>query len=227
MAMNRGWGESRKASRASLFVKLDCQFVFTQIDKTFLAATKLTDTVLDSGTNPAVSHFHYFSPFRGILELQLIPLLSFGDLRNFWVAYEKRDCDTFRKTLEALQGKVLDHVSDPRAKEIWMDALSWAARNPEEVLVAKRHEWDSPNLIAFMTLAIENQIPATSEETLTLLREISKRAQVVRFDLDTYRKKVNEALEPIKSGELTEKQEEQARSLMRQSEAERIKRMNS
>ena len=74
---------------------------------------------------------------------------------------------------------------------------------------------------------IENQIPTTSEETLTLLREISKRAQVVRFDLDTYRKKVNESLGPIMSGELTEKQEEQARSLMGQSEAERIKRMNS
>jgi hypothetical protein len=103
-----GLGRIQKiASRVrSLFVKLDCQFVFTQIDKTLLAATKLTDTVLDSGTNPAVSHFHYFSPFRGILELQLILLLSFGDLRNFWVAYEKRDCGTFRKTLEGLQGKV-------------------------------------------------------------------------------------------------------------------------
>jgi hypothetical protein len=57
-----GLGRIQKiASRVrSLFVKLDCQFVFTQIDKTLLAATKLTDTVLDSGTNPAVSHFHTF-----------------------------------------------------------------------------------------------------------------------------------------------------------------------
>jgi hypothetical protein len=61
----------------------------------------------------------------------------------------------FAKRLKGYRVKCLDHVSDPRAKEIWMDALSWAARNSEEVLVAKRHEWDSPNLIAFMTLVDE------------------------------------------------------------------------
>lgn len=311
-----GFGGIEKISSLvkKFIVEHDCQFVFTQLDKGFLAATKLTDTLLDSTSNMAVSFTHYFSPIRGLLELSLIPLLTFGDRKEFWAAYEKRDCKKFGKILETLQMRVIDQVKDERTKELLSDALSWAIGHPDQVLIVKRQEWDSPNLIAFMSLVdevrviadekharevkihhdeqsqfgksiqwtfdvmkdiekvekhsflltlkrrtdssykspieiissksspglqvvdialwlikrySEDALPAACAGSLELTREIVERARIVRFNLETYRDKIQKAFQSIMSTELTSGQEERARAFFNEIEQRRLIRIGS
>ncbi|CAI4033356.1 hypothetical protein DNFV4_03792 [Nitrospira tepida] len=133
----------------------ECEYVFTMLDKCHLAATKLADTLLDSYHNKGVSHLHYVSPLRAFLELSLIPLITYGDRVTFWNAYEKLDHGQFKKVLERLQARVVEKVRDARARDLLSDALSWAIRYPDAVLVVGRDDLDSPNLVTFMSLIDE------------------------------------------------------------------------
>jgi hypothetical protein len=73
-----------------LFAKTDSKFLFTKIDKVHFAATKFADTVLDSGTNQAMSLVQYGPPaIRLPLAVQLIQLLEKDDLVQWWKAFEQ------------------------------------------------------------------------------------------------------------------------------------------
>ena len=126
--------------------------IFVKIDKQFLAATKLCDTLLDSADNKAISPHQYFTTLKGILEIRLIPLIKRKDRIAFWDSYKTGNRDGFIKILEQLQFRVVEHIQDQRTKEVLGDALSWAIRNPSAFFYVKRDKGDSPNLVSLLTL---------------------------------------------------------------------------
>jgi hypothetical protein len=141
-----------------LFVKTESRFLFTAIEKEHFAATKFADTLLDSGTNHAMSLVQYGPPAARLpLALQLIQLLTHDDLVKWWRAFEKDDDVAFAKMmsrpllrLEEFHRSGLYH---DRTAQLLRDALTWGIAHPQKLLEGGMHALDSPNVVA-LTLII-------------------------------------------------------------------------
>src|SRR4029077_5569829 len=124
---------------------VQARFVFTQLEKAHVASTKLVDTVLDSGTNQAVSTMHY--GFRGLrlpLAHIITECMTTRDQEDFWEAYRTRDGETFAQVVRRVDAKFHAQVVDRRLKGVLGDAFAWAVAHPIEVLDFKRDEGDAP-----------------------------------------------------------------------------------
>lgn len=138
----------------SLFLRYQCRFLFTRIDKSHLAAMKFVDTLLDSGLNGAVSNFHYGLRFNRLyLAHILVAMLDRSDREEFWTAYAEGDSGGFRRILLRVEGRIQSRVDDPRTRQLLLDAITWATANPEPLLEGTRSALDSPNIVA-MTLLV-------------------------------------------------------------------------
>jgi hypothetical protein len=142
---------------SNFFLKQDCQFFFTRIVKTHLAATKLFDVLMDSGVNKAVSNLHY--ALRGMrlpLAIQLIQIMDDNDRREFWDAYRKGSACDFRAVLTRLRDRLVEAHSaglyHDRTVQLLRDGLDWGIAYPEPLIAEKQGELDSPNIVAFSLL---------------------------------------------------------------------------
>lgn len=147
-------GIERIAKNVLQFItKYDALFIFTMVEKTHVASTKLVDTLLDNGINKAVSSFHYGIRFlRLYLTHVIVQLLSPENQVEFWQVFEKGDSKSFCKILGDLHWRVKTYVEDPRTKELLLDAILWGIDHPAELLDYTRTEHDSPNIIALSLL---------------------------------------------------------------------------
>ena len=137
----------------SLIQDRDCFFIFTRIEKEHVAATKLVDTLMDSGINKGVSHLHYgVKILRLPIALCIIEQLDYQDRLEFWQVYETGDSLGFCKILGRLAWRIKQNVGDQRLKELIIDAISWAIKYPDPLLEATRSKLDAPNMIAFSLL---------------------------------------------------------------------------
>ncbi len=124
-------------------------FVVTAVEKRHLAAMKFADTVLDSGLNEAVAGFHYWSrPWRLRMSLDLANHMTPRCEREFWEAYRRCDYAKFSEIADRVESSIAIKVRDRRARQLLGDALKWASKHPEELLV-KQTKLDAPNLVAF------------------------------------------------------------------------------
>jgi hypothetical protein len=123
--------------------------VFTQIDKRFHAAGRLSFTILDEDYNKAASSMHSLtSLFHRKMALDIFSVLTYRDAKAFWLAHETRDISSFVRVLDNLRLRIYERHTDPRGHELLLDALNWAATNPAEILRSELTEKDSPNLLA-------------------------------------------------------------------------------
>jgi len=151
-----------------LFGGTGAQFLFTKIDKLHFAGAKFADTLLDSGTNNAMSLVQYGPPATRLpLALQLIQLLRKDDLGRWWKAFESNDAEGFSKMMEGplkrLETVEKNNVYDPRTVQLLRDALTWAIAHPKRVLEGGFSPLDTPNVVA-VTLVV-NMLHNLHEET--------------------------------------------------------------
>ena len=142
-----------------LIVKYDCHFVLTLTDKVHHAAIRLAEILLDSDFNQAVSRSHdMLLPLRRSLTVPLVQNMRQRDKMEFWHAYETGDYEEFSRVLETLQLRIYENDTNPRMKEILLNAISWALKYPSVVLRPKPSKYDdpysldSPNIGAFIRL---------------------------------------------------------------------------
>lgn len=124
-------------------------FLATVVEKRHVGRLKFVDAVLDSGLNKAVSGMHYAArPMRLMMARSITKYMLPRIERDFWEAFRRADVKAFRDVVQRVESRVAIFEEDSRGRELLLDALRWAARYPEELLV-KRGNLDSPNLVAF------------------------------------------------------------------------------
>jgi hypothetical protein len=142
-----------------LFAKTDSRFLFTKIDKVHFAATKFADTVLDSGTNQAMSLVQYGpAATRLPLAVHLIQLLEKDDLVQWWDAFEKNDGAAFAEMMKTpikrLEMVYAEGIYDRRTVQLLQDALTWGMAHPSQLLEGGYTPLHAPNVVA-ITLVVD------------------------------------------------------------------------
>jgi hypothetical protein len=156
-ALGLGGIENCAAILRDFFLKQNCRFFFTRIEKTHLAATKLFDVLMDSGINKAVTNLHY--AVRGMrlpLAVQLIQIMDDNDRREFWKAYRTGSAAEFRVILTRLRDRLVavhsEGLYNDRTVQLLRDGLDWGITYPEPLIAERQGELDSPNIVAFSLL---------------------------------------------------------------------------
>ena len=138
----------------------DARFFLFKVVKKDLAATKLVDTIFDSGENLSVPwHIYNFKPLRLLLVFKVAYLLDERILKLFWSSLmdrqEKRAYDKFCEVLHEILIRV-EALPDNRSREIVSEAVQWAIDNPEAIHLhvnARIHKYGHlPNIVVFPEL---------------------------------------------------------------------------
>jgi len=140
--------------------KSDARFFLSRVAKVDLAATKLVDTIFDSGENLSVPwHVYNFRPLRLLLVYKVAYLLDEDILKLFWSSLmdrrEKRAYEKFKKILHDILLRVRE-LPDERSRQIVSEAVQWAIDNPEAIHLhpnARIHKYGHlPNMAVFPEL---------------------------------------------------------------------------
>lgn len=134
----------------SLIVRGDCVFVFTEAEKLHFGLLKLADCLLDSGNNHALLPLHYYvKPLKNVLVASLgVAIQQRPDLlKQFWDGYTKKREKPFVDALLSLREQALAVVEFPRNRELLLDAIDWATKNPSAVMDSVNAAFDSPNVV--------------------------------------------------------------------------------
>jgi len=135
-------------------------FFVSRVEKKYLLATKMFDTLFDSGENAAVSWLSYnVRPLKIMGAFKLASILTDEISRDFWKCLlMPRETDA-RAALppicEALKAR-LHLLPDARSREVLGQGLDWVIAHPEcvqfatEQKIAKQGHF--PNLVAFTNL---------------------------------------------------------------------------
>jgi hypothetical protein len=78
--------------------------------------------------------------------IRFAELVTLGELKQFWTAYQKRNVGLFKCLMEEMTGRVGDYATDKRTKELLLDCYMGAVSAPEDVLGSGLIDWDSPNV---------------------------------------------------------------------------------
>lgn len=151
----------------SLLRKSGPTFAIARVEKRWVLATKIFDTLFDSYENKAVPwHIYNMGPLRLTMVFKLAALLDEESVLLFWSALMEMNRDKARKGMANFCRIVRERVSmlpDERSRQVIGDGLEWAAANPENLgfvhsskVVRKGH---LPNMVGFGNLlaAIEEQ----------------------------------------------------------------------
>lgn len=134
-------------------------FDLLKVMKPDYALMSFFDQVFDQGLNPAVPWNWYWTPLKYVLLFNVVGLFDLELLKAAWVA-RVNTCDAqaneqFVKICEVLITRG-ESLSDPRAREIVLDGLTWAAANPDCIHYNSYSKDDvlqiSPNLIGFQAV---------------------------------------------------------------------------
>lgn len=168
-ASQLGVGNIENVSRDILKVlrKAGPTFFLARVEKRYVIATKMFDTLFDAYENKAVPwHIYNTRPLRIAMVFKLAFILDDELANQFWAALMERDHHRARTAMAAFcreLGGRLDAVPDERSREIFSEALAWAAANPEalEFVHGSKQGRKShlPNMIGFGNLlaGIERQ----------------------------------------------------------------------
>ena len=158
-----GVGRLNQVAREILAVLKSCdaRFSVSRVEKMYLAATKVFDTVFDSHENPAVPwHVYNFKNLKLIMLFKLVEYVFDEDLlRRYWESLMSRSenkasqlfADACIATLPRLEA-----LPDARSREITRAAFSWAAENPRQITVHSTTDraryGHHPNAVGFFNL---------------------------------------------------------------------------
>jgi hypothetical protein len=160
-------------------------FIIAEVEKRYLALTKMFDTIFDSGENLGARN-HVYS-FRS---LRLLLLFNFSQIVDEETAYYFYDKCLFAETQEQANGVLIEvcyelkkriHGQfDYRTNELLSDALKWAIENPNEITTynaTKEQRWRHlPNVVAFVPTM---QVMAfRAKENKTVIKKITHDEQI-------------------------------------------------
>ncbi|MFZ4538471.1 DUF3800 domain-containing protein [Propionivibrio sp.] len=162
-AAELGIGRLSQVAREILAVLKSCdaRFSVSRVEKMYLAATKVFDTVFDNHENPAVPwHVYNFKNLRLIMLFKLVEYVFDADLLQcYWESLmcrsENRGSQLFADACCATLRR-LEALPDARSREITRAAFSWAAENPRQITVHSSTDrarfGHLPNVVGFLNL---------------------------------------------------------------------------
>ncbi|WP_430735506.1 DUF3800 domain-containing protein [Halodesulfovibrio aestuarii] len=135
-------------------------FQFCILEKKYLAATKLFDTLFDPGENPAapIMGYNYYA-LRMLLCIKLCHILDEETALLFWknclMSREEKASQSFQKVCEVLLANV-SLIPDERFQQIFTDVLTFAIKHPKDITYFTSKKKDtldhSPNFVAFTSV---------------------------------------------------------------------------
>lgn len=142
-------------------------FFLARIEKRYVLATKIFDTIFDSHENKAVPwHVYNMRPLRLMMVFKLASLLDDELAQVFWDALLEKNDERARAKMApfcmSLRTRV-DLLPDARSRQIASEALQWAAANPEALEFTHQDKMGRkghlPNMVGFGNLlaGIERQ----------------------------------------------------------------------
>lgn len=120
----------------NLLRKLSIRFDFYKVRKPDLAVTQFFDQVFDSGMNLAVRWADYWTPMRYGLLLRLAELFDEDLAKAAWQARIEGDDAKAAQQLRSVCVELIsrcDAIPEEGIRERVRDALTWAAKNPDEI----------------------------------------------------------------------------------------------
>lgn len=158
--VGRGVIETVAPGLLRILKKADARFFLSRVEKRYLLATKLFDTFFDSGENPAVPWTAYnFRVLRLILSFKVASLVTYDTAQEFWSMLMARNEKTARAMIPGICASILaevNHLPDPRSRQIVTEALEWSRDHPEalDIFIAGRQAKNGhmPNMVAFANL---------------------------------------------------------------------------
>jgi len=136
------------------------QFLFCVVKKPDLAATKLFDTLFDSGENFAVPwHAYNVRPLRLLLLFKVTALLDENLTKRFWSCLmelnKDRAVQAFVEVVRELAARV-GRLPDARSRQIVSEGFQWALDNPDAIYFHSNSKslrrGHLPNMVAFPDL---------------------------------------------------------------------------
>jgi hypothetical protein len=140
--------------------KADARLFISRVEKKYLLATKVFDTLFDSGENAAVPwHIYNVRPLRIMLAFKVALLVDLDIAQRFWNALLEKNETLARTEMVQICTILLQRVSlvpDVRSQEIISEGLNWITQHPETIhfhndskLARNGH---MPNMVAFANL---------------------------------------------------------------------------
>lgn len=144
----------------ALLVGADVQFFVSRVEKKYLLATKMFDTLFDSGENAAVAWHNYnIRPLKIMLAFKLAHVISDDIAHAFWKCLlTPKEADARAQLpviCQSLKAR-LHLLPDQRSQEVLGEGLDWVIEHPECVQFATERQLAKqghfPNLVAFSNL---------------------------------------------------------------------------
>ena len=156
-----------------LVKRLGMRFDVYRVAKPDHAIICFFEQVFDQGMNPAVTWTSYWTPMRYVLLLKLASLFDEELARKAWTArIEPNDTialPLMREVCAELRARV-QALPDARSRQLVVDALTWAEKNPTEIsynVASKKAMLQiTPNVIGFQSVmhGIAARIKLTGRE---------------------------------------------------------------
>jgi len=161
--------------------KADARFFLVRVEKAYLAATKLFDTLFDSAENLAVPWTLYnLKLLRLLLMFKVSSLLDEELAKQFWISImnpvKEQAYEGFIEALRELNTRI-DALPDQRSQQVVSDAITWAIENPEAIYLHTNSKLvrygNLPNMVAFGDLleGIDDQSKAWNRQVKTILHD--------------------------------------------------------
>jgi hypothetical protein len=140
--------------------KADARFIFSNLEKKYLALTKIVDYIFDSGENLAVPWQVYnLRSLRLLLVFKLAVIVDVPLAKAFWDCLMEPKKDEAYRKYAAFCRELLERVTrlpDRRSREVISQALQWAIQNPDSIYIhsaTKEARYQHlPNIVAFENL---------------------------------------------------------------------------
>lgn len=142
-------------------------FFLARVEKRYVIASKIVDTLFDSAENRAVAwHVFNMRSLRLMLVFKIASLLDDGLARSFWDALMEKGEARARAAMAGFCRSLGDRVPgivDERSREVVSSALEWAVEHPEALEFVHQskigRKGHLPNMVGFGNLiaGIERQ----------------------------------------------------------------------
>lgn len=138
-----------------IYLKNNCTFVFSRINKIYLAKMKFFDYLFDNATNPNVYAVHYgVRVLRFGLANAFCHAISEETAKHFWNIYDCPKETDVLSLLKLAEQEIATSVSDMRMLELFSAAFHGAKTKPLTVFDTSKSLMDSPNTVAFSQLIV-------------------------------------------------------------------------
>lgn len=143
-----------------LLSKSQARFFISRVEKKYLLATKIFDSLFDSGENAGVAWHHYnLRPLRLTLAFKLASIVDVETAHLFWQCIlepnEKKAYEMLPRVCARLHGNLLG-LPDEKSREVLGEGLEWARLHPEAIQIHSDRKLSRqahfPNLVAFANL---------------------------------------------------------------------------